>query len=253
MDRFFEIDAYRKGGEVLALLRGSLVMNHCQDAKTRLQTLLRPPVDKIHIHLAELEFLDSAGLGVLVGLKMAASRGGLQLDFLSPQARVEEIFRVSKLDTIFELICGVESDAIRGVLMHQNFCLWRDRKDTHQSDYNTQADFTSIPKSQWTQVVGDGGDEPGSRMNELCTDAVTAIRQGEYDRAIEIYRQMLAIDNDNMSALNNLAVIYEKKASWYPLARESWDRVLELSEQRGDERHATRARAHIESLKKLMR
>lgn len=255
MDRLFEIDAYKRGGEVLAVLRGSLVLEHCEDAKARLQSLIKPPVEKAHFQLAELDFLDSAGMGVLVALKQTANRGGVKLDFMSPQKCVAEIFRISKLDTIFEINHGVEADAIRGALMRQTFCLWRDRKDTHQSEYNTQADFTHMSRSQWTQVVGEGQGESSdgsSRKNELCTEAVTAIRQGEYERAIDIYRQMLAIDADNLSALNNLAVIYEKKATWYSQACECWSRVLAISEQRGDERHAIRARTHLESLGKIM-
>lgn len=253
MDRIFEIDAYRKSGELFVVLRGSLVLNYCRDAKVRLGSLLKPPVSRAYIHLAELEFLDSAGLGVLVGLKMTANRSQIDLSFLSPRSRVEEIFRVSKLDTIFEITQGAEADALRAMLMQSNFCLWRDRKDTNQSEYNTEADFTKVTNSQLTQVVGDGESEQSTRLRALGSDAVMAIRQGDHDRAVNLYRQMLDLDRNNMSALNNLAVIYEKKTEWYTLARESWMRLLELSKQHDDEKHASRARKHLDALNKLIK
>ena len=48
-----------------------------------------------------------ARLGVLVGLKMLANKNRTRLTFLAPPPRIEDILRVSKLDTIFEIRGGV--------------------------------------------------------------------------------------------------------------------------------------------------
>jgi len=103
MSRTFEIDAYRKQRELLIVLRGRLIQDHCQDAKTRLVGLINPKIDQVYVHLGELAFLDSAGLGVLVGLKMASNKNRVRLSLLSPTSRIRDVLRVSKLDTIFEI------------------------------------------------------------------------------------------------------------------------------------------------------
>ena len=54
MAKEFEIDAYRRNRELLIILRGRLVLNYCQDTKTRLFTLFSPQVDKVYLYLNEL-------------------------------------------------------------------------------------------------------------------------------------------------------------------------------------------------------
>ena len=75
----------------------------------------------MYMLLGDLEFLDSAGLGVLVGFKMAASKNRTRLIFLSPPPRVEDIFRISKLDTILEVLKGAEADVICASLRKDEF------------------------------------------------------------------------------------------------------------------------------------
>ena len=65
---------------------------------------------------------------------------------------------------------------------------------------------------------------------------------------IETYLKVLEIDPDDISALNNLGVVYEKRPEWRDKAVETWKRVQELSETRQDEKHADRARRHLKSL-----
>lgn len=249
----FEIDAYRKGRELFVVLRGRLVLSCCQDAKTRLSNLLTSQVDLLFLSMSELTFLDSAGLGVMVGIKMNANKNHTRLALLSPPQRIQDIFRVSKLDTIFDIRSGAEADVIAGTFKYPEYCLWRDSKDDRQIHYNTETDI--MPRNQISQLtmVDGGGGENDTRVRQLCDEAVEFIRQGEYQKAIENYRRALNLDPDNLSALNNLGIVYEKRADWYSQAVEIWRRVLDLSERDRDEKHAGRARKHLETLSKLMR
>lgn len=250
MAKDFEMDAYRKDRELYVILRGRLVLSCCQDAKTRLNNLLATQVDQFYLSMAELGFLDSAGLGVMVGLKMNANKNRTRLVLLSPPQRIQDIFRVSKLDTIFEIRSGAEADVVASSMTHHDYCLWRDSKDERQGQCNTVADFGPPPAAgQLTMVDGIGCE---TKVRQLCEDAVEFIRQGEFQRAIECYQRALGISPDNLSALNNLGIVYEKRPEWYPQAVETWKRVLTLSERENDDKHASRARKHVETLAKLM-
>ncbi len=265
MPKEFEIDAYRHGRELLVILRGRLVLKYCQDTRTRLNSLFTPEVDQVYIYLAELSFLDSAGLGVLVGTKMNSNKHRTRLALLSPQKRVEDIFRVSKLDAIFEIRGGSEAELIRGNLQKDEYVVWRDSKEESESAYNLtqidpQVNRDSAPLnpspgslgSQATEPLIGADHDPAARVKQLCGDAVEYIRQGDYDKAVISYQQALDIDPKNLSALNNLGIVYEKRPEWYTRAHEVWRMVLEVSRERSDEKHAAHAEKHLESLEKLM-
>lgn len=252
----FEIDAYRKGRELLAVLRGRLVLPHCPEAKSRLTSLLSQQVEQAYIHLGELLFLDSAGLGVLVGLKMLANKNRSRLTFLAPPARVEDIFRVSKLDTIFEIRGGVEADVISASLQKDEHCIWKDSKDSRQALFSTDVPGMHTPtRGHLTSAGGTGfdQDEVTQKTRQLCLDAEEYIRLGDYPRAIDLYQRALRLNPRNIPALNNLGIVYEKKPEWYEQAVETWQKVLELSQQAHDEKHAERARKHLSTLEKLKR
>lgn len=247
----FEIDAYRKGRELYVILRGRLVLSCCQDAKARLGNLLTSAVDQFYLSMSELSFLDSAGLGVMVGLKMNANKNRTRLVLLSPPQRILDIFRVSKLDTIFEIRSGAEADVIASSIKNAEYCLWRDSKDIRQGQYNTEADFLPKTGTQLTSINANGENE--AKVRQLCDDAMEYHRQGEYQKAIDNYCRALTMDPNNLSALNNIGIVYEKRPEWYAQAIEIWKRVLELSERENDEKHAGRARKHLDTLSKLMR
>lgn len=260
MDKEFEIDAYRKGRELFLVLRGQLVLKYCQDTKARLNNLFSPQIDQVYLFLAELNFLDSAGLGVLVGTKMTAHKHRTKLSFLAPQARVEDIFRVSKLDSIFEVRGGSEAEVIRGQLQREEHLMWSDRKDSRQSAFITQDGSSGSPSADGGDGAPGGrpargqsvGEDAVAQARRWCADAVEYIRQGNYAKALESYQQALQLEPENLSALNNMAIVYEKKPEWYPNALETWRRVLDVGQRCKDEQHVMRAQKHLDSLVKLV-
>jgi anti-anti-sigma factor len=257
MPREFEIDAYHKGRELLLILRGRLVLKYCPDTKSRLDNLFNPQIDQIYMYLGDMEFLDSAGLGVLVGLKMAANKNRTRLLFLSPPSRVDDIFRVSKLDTIFEVRRGAEVDVICATLRKDEFLLWSDNSDTGHGQFKTDPYHTPLSTrsnpTQFSTSSSDRSVEQEQIVRQLCTDAVEYIKQGDYEQATECYERALGIDSSNLSALNNLAIVYEKKPEWYARAVDIWNRVLAVSNTHGDDKHGQRAQKHLDSLSKLMK
>jgi len=255
MTKELEIDAYRQGHELLVILRGRLVLKHTQEAKARLTSLFLPQVDTIYLYLGDMTFLDSAGLGVLVGLKMSANKNRARLMFLSPQQRVEDIFKVSKLDTIFEIRTGSEAELIKASLQKEENCLWRDSKDTRQRSFNTEVDFGPEEGHGNLTAISEavGVDSETARtVQKACQEAVDYIKQGDYPKAISAYLRALKSDPENLSALNNLGIVYEKRPEWYPRARQIWQQVLDLSRQHKDDKHTQRAQKHLDLLAKMI-
>ena len=56
---------------------------------------------RIVVNLSEVDHIDSGGLGILVGLVIAARNRGGDLKLVSPCERVRDVLRSTKLDTIF--------------------------------------------------------------------------------------------------------------------------------------------------------
>ena len=252
----FELEAYRKGQELLVVMRGRLVLRFCQDVKTNLASLFSSQINRAYVYLGELTFLDSAGLGVLVGTKTQAKRGNIDLTFLSPPPRVEDIFRVSKLDGIFDITGGPEADVIYATMKREEYCIWSDSRDRAQTQHVTEYSTGSrgATSGNITQLPQDRTEDPASAgVRRLCEEAVEHLRAGRYENAIEVYKRALQIDPHNISALNNLGVVYEKRPEWYALSLQTWNTLLDISQKVGDEKHAARARKHIESLEKLIK
>jgi anti-sigma B factor antagonist len=67
----------------------------------------------IVVDLARVEFLDSTGLGVLVGAHRRLRATGGSLRLVCPHERLLKIFRITGLDSVFEIHSSVE-DATGG-------------------------------------------------------------------------------------------------------------------------------------------
>ena len=70
--------------------------------------VLRDTVKKLLVHhknmvlnLAGITYIDSGGLGILVGLLVSARNRGGELKLVSPRKRVKDLLRRTNLDTIF--------------------------------------------------------------------------------------------------------------------------------------------------------
>jgi anti-sigma B factor antagonist len=57
---------------------------------------------KVIVDLADVSYVDSMGLGALVGLKVSTlNRAGCSLELANPSARVEELMRLTNLAALF--------------------------------------------------------------------------------------------------------------------------------------------------------
>ncbi len=78
-------------GEGVAQLRGTL------------QQLIADGARRIVLNLAELQYVDSAGIGLLVSSYATMNRVGGQIKLASLNSRVKNLLLITKLLTVFEI------------------------------------------------------------------------------------------------------------------------------------------------------
>ncbi|MGA8733622.1 MAG: anti-sigma factor antagonist [Terriglobales bacterium] len=70
-----------------------------------------PAPRKLSLTLKAVDYIDSAGLGVLVGLFVSARNRGGDLKLVSPNQRTKELLRRTSLDNIF-MVYGNNEEAV---------------------------------------------------------------------------------------------------------------------------------------------
>ncbi|GAB4318165.1 MAG: hypothetical protein Kow0059_11470 [Candidatus Sumerlaeia bacterium] len=277
---------------------GRIVLDACETLKSAVLPHLTPQIDTLHVDLSQVDFIDSAGLGVLVGIKMMANRCKARMLLVAPSKNVYDILYVSKLENIFDIVTGQEAELLRTSLAAPEHLVQHavGRQEPAAAPPAARPPLSAVssvgvedrtvgpptappppavpaapprtpvpvnrpvphtsptmpihePRPAAQEKQAPRGD--ADALDDICKQALELMRQGLYEKAARKYEEALAIDPDYLPALNNLAIVYEKKPSWYPKAREQWQRVLEISESHGDQKHAKRARKHLENLDKL--
>ena len=91
-------------GDVFILgCNGRIVsVDDCAVLRERVGNMLRESL-KIVVNLQEVDYIDSEGLGMLVGLLVSARNRAGELKLASPRQRVTDLLRRTSLDTIFRV------------------------------------------------------------------------------------------------------------------------------------------------------
>jgi anti-sigma B factor antagonist len=95
------IDRHTAGDTVTAVCHGRVV----SDTVPILQDMVRAMIAQAPIVVLDLDdvsYMDSSGLGALVGLYVSAKRSGKHLRLIHLSERVQELLRVSKLLSVLE-------------------------------------------------------------------------------------------------------------------------------------------------------
>lgn len=102
----------REEGPVAALsLKGRLDLASGAGLKDQVKKMLDKEKSLLHLNLAEVDFINSSGLGVLVSImkEVRLRKGRLTLSDLA--AYVQEIFEITQLSNIFEIF-KTEAEAL---------------------------------------------------------------------------------------------------------------------------------------------
>jgi anti-sigma B factor antagonist len=108
---------FAKGLKVQTQVFGDVFVFHCQgrlvfgDEGAVLQERVGSMLSgspNIVVNLREVDYIDSGGIGVLVGLLVSTRNRGGDLKLVAPNQRVTDVLRRTNLHTIFNVYAGVE-------------------------------------------------------------------------------------------------------------------------------------------------
>jgi anti-sigma B factor antagonist len=104
----------RNVGDVKVLdLKGKITLGEGDELlKDKVNSLVNQGHKKIVLNLAEVPYIDSAGLGEIVRTYTTVSRQGGSLKLLNLTKRITDLLAITKLLTVFETF-DAENDAIR--------------------------------------------------------------------------------------------------------------------------------------------
>ena len=104
----------RAVGDVMVLdLKGKVTLGEGDELlKDKVNSLVNQGHKKIVLNLAEVPYIDSAGLGEIVRTYTTVSRQGGSLKLLGLTKRITDLLSITKLLTVFETY-DKEADAIR--------------------------------------------------------------------------------------------------------------------------------------------
>ncbi len=100
------------GNVTIVDISGRIVLEETARLRLLVCDLLDNRYRLIILNLADAEYIDSAGLGCLVGSFTSARKHDADLKLLSPSEKVRNALRITKLDTVFDIV-NDEQDAVK--------------------------------------------------------------------------------------------------------------------------------------------
>jgi anti-sigma B factor antagonist len=104
----------RSVGDVTIIdLKGKMTLGEGDELlRDKVNSLIQQNLKKLVLNLAEVPYIDSAGLGEIVRTYTTVSRQGGQLKLLNLTKRITDLLAITKLLTVFETFDN-ENDALR--------------------------------------------------------------------------------------------------------------------------------------------
>jgi anti-sigma B factor antagonist len=104
----------RQVGEIMILdLKGKITLGEGDEVlKDKINSLILQNKKRILLNLADVPYIDSAGLGEIVRTYTTVSRQGGQLKLVNLTKRITDLLMITKLLTVFETF-DIEQDAIK--------------------------------------------------------------------------------------------------------------------------------------------
>jgi len=93
-------------------LKGKLTLGDGELLREQVNSLIQQGRNRIVLNLADVPYMDSSGLGEIARAHSVVLRNGGRLSVLRPTQRVQDLFRVTKIQRILEAFDS-EADAVR--------------------------------------------------------------------------------------------------------------------------------------------
>lgn len=99
-----EISKRSEGKVVVLDIHGTIALGETQDKFTRaMDELLAQKDMNVLVNFAGIDYVDSTGIGELIGYLNKFLKNNRQLKILKPQFRIRRLLQITKLDTVFEI------------------------------------------------------------------------------------------------------------------------------------------------------
>lgn len=111
--------AFRKEATALVDMAGSLRLHQTEQIRQSVAALMTEGTEKVYIYLGRLFDMDSAGLGMLVGLHMTARKKKIEMWLVSPTDYQMRLLEATKLTAVLNLVSGPQGEALRADLARE--------------------------------------------------------------------------------------------------------------------------------------
>lgn len=98
-----EVFSHEEGDVRAFSLKGRLEFGDYPDASLVTEAFESSKINQVVIDLSELVFMDSAGVGLLIGLNKAAEERGTRMTLRGATGAVKELIDLFQLDTVFDV------------------------------------------------------------------------------------------------------------------------------------------------------
>ena len=99
-----KIDRYESGPVTVVRMAGVIKLGEsARQFSEYLQDLLETQTNSVLVDMSEIDYVDSTGLGELVGYLQRFAAQGRRLALLRPHTRIVNLLRLTKLDEIFQV------------------------------------------------------------------------------------------------------------------------------------------------------
>jgi len=95
-------DIERNVSETIVRGKGRLTSETSNVLHEAFRSLLAPGTKSIVLDLSDVSFIDSSGLGALLGVYISAQRAGCELQISNPSSRTKDLFQMTRLGSIFK-------------------------------------------------------------------------------------------------------------------------------------------------------
>jgi anti-sigma B factor antagonist len=106
-------EVYKADKELCVVLKGRVVLEELDAVKQSVLPRITREIDHVYVDLKGVEYVDSAGLGLLIGFKMTSKMQGAGISLMDPNKTVSDVLNISKIDGIFDFLTGRDAQAVR--------------------------------------------------------------------------------------------------------------------------------------------
>jgi anti-sigma B factor antagonist len=96
-----KLETVRTPEETLVRCTGKITSTSSGTLQTTIRGLI-PEGKRVVLDLTDVNYMDSSGLGALVGVYLSAKRQHCELKLINLNQRLKELFRITRLGSVFE-------------------------------------------------------------------------------------------------------------------------------------------------------